>query len=442
MAIKGIGPLQEGIRQAEQDEDEVVVEGCIHRIREMGKVTFVVVRTSRTLIQCVLDDGNYQVTGLKEGRSLTEGDCVRIVGVKKDEPRAHGGFEVHVNNIEILSCANALSPVNLSKPKLSSGLDVILEHRPIALRHPQQRAIFKIQEGIVKAYRQYLSNNGFTEIHSPKTTSAGAEGGANIFKMDYFGQPACLAQSPQIYKQMMVGVFGRVFEVGPVFRAEKHNTTRHLNEYISMDFEMGYIRCMEDVMDTEIALLRYILDYLKEHYSYEIDLLKAELPVVGDVPVMKFKEAKELLAREYGRRILGNGDLDPEEEVLLCQYSKEKLGSEFIFITHFPSSRRPFYAMDDPHDPGFAFSFDLLFRGLEITTGGQRIHDYQQQVTKMQEMGLDPSDFEHYLSIHKHGMPPHGGLGLGLERLEMQLLGLNNIRYTSLFPRDVKRITP
>ncbi len=442
MTIKGMGPLQEGIRQSGSAPDEVIVEGCIHRIREMGKVIFVVIRTSRSLIQCVLDEGGYQLTGLREDGSLNEGDCVRVTGIKKEEPRAFGGFEVHGRSIEVLSVANALPPVSLNKPKLSSGLDVILDHRPIALRHPQQRAIFKLQEGIVKAFRHYLSANDFTEIHSPKTTSAGAEGGANIFKMDYFGQPACLAQSPQIYKQMMVGVFGRVFEVAPVFRAEKHNTTRHLNEYISMDFEMGYIKGMEDVMDTEAAMLRYMMDYLKENYSQELSLLKVELPVVGEIPVLKFKEAKELLAREYGRRVTGNGDLDPEEEVLLCQYSKEKLGSEFIFITHFPSSRRPFYAMDDPNDPGFAFSFDLLFRGLEITTGGQRIHDYQQQVTKMQEMGLEPSDFEHYLSIHKHGMPPHGGLGLGLERLEMQLLGLNNVRYTSLFPRDVKRITP
>ncbi len=442
MAIKGSGPLQEGMRQTGQAENEVVVEGCIHRIREMGKVTFVVIRTSRALVQCVLDDGGYQVKGLKEGRSLTEGDCIRITGEKKEELRAEGGFEVHGKSIEILSTAHALSPVSLSKHKMGATLEVMLDNRPIALRHPQQRAIFKLQEGIISAYRHYLASHGFTEIHSPKTTSAGAEGGANIFKMDYFGQPACLAQSPQIYKQMMVGVFGRVFEVGPVFRAEKHNTTRHLNEYISMDFEMGYIQGMEDIMDTEIALLRHILAFLKEHYSYELALLKAELPVVGEVPVLKFKEAKELLAREYGRKVGGNGDLDPEEEVLLCQYAKEKLGSEFIFITHFPSSRRPFYAMDDPKDPGFAFSFDLLFRGLEITTGGQRIHDYQQQVEKMQDMGLDPSEFEHYLSIHKHGMPPHGGLGLGLERLEMQLLGLSNVRHTSLFPRDVKRITP
>jgi aspartyl/asparaginyl-tRNA synthetase len=209
-----------------------------------------------------------------------------------------------------------------------------------------------------------------------------------------------------------------------------------------MDLEMGYIDSMYDVMDTEIGLLKYILEYLNTHFCYELQLLEVKLPLIDKVPVLKFREAKELIVKEYGRRLGGHGDLDPEEEVLLCDYATKHLGSEFNFITHFPSSRRPFYVMDDPEDPGYAFSFDLLFRGLEITTGGQRIHSYTQQVQKMKDMGLDPAEFAAYLSIHKHGMPPHGGLGLGLERLEMQLLGLNNVRHTSLFPRDVKRITP
>jgi nondiscriminating aspartyl-tRNA synthetase len=408
----------------------------------MGKFSFVVLRTSRALVQCVLAENQFTVKGLDPERNLMEGDCVRFKGQKNDEPRAEGGFEIHVTEAEVLSVAYSLAPVNISKRKMNSSLEVILDNRPVALRHPQQRAVFKLQEGIVKAFKMYLSENGFTEVHTPKTTFAGAEGGANLFKMNYFGQEACLAQSPQLYKQTMVGVFGRVFEVGPVFRAEKHNTTRHLNEYISMDLEMGFIDGMADIMDTEVGVLRFILKFLEENYVDELKLLEADLPVIGEIPVLKFKEAKELLSREYGRRIGGNGDLDPEEEVLLCKYSKEKLGSEFIFITHFPSSKRSFYVMDDPDDPGFASSFDLLFRGLEITTGGQRIHDYNQQVAKMQERGMDVSDFSSFLSIHKHGMPPHGGLGLGLERLEMQLLGFNNIRYTSLFPRDVKRIIP
>lgn len=438
--VTGGDPRKEGLRKADSNENDITAEGFIHRIRDMGKISFIVIRTSRALVQCVVNEAD--IEGVLSGRKLMEGDCIRITGEKVLEPRAAGGFEIHIKNMELLSKADSLPPIDLSKHKLGASLEVMLENRPVALRHPRQRAVFKLQEGIVRAFREYLNNNSFTEIHSPKTTSAGAEGGANIFKMDYFGQTACLAQSPQIYKQMMVGVFGRVFEVAPVFRAEKHNTTRHLNEYISMDIEIGFIKSMYEIMDTETALLRYIISFIEANYSYELGLLGVKLPVIGDVPVLKFKEAKELMAKEFGKKISGNGDLDAEEEVLLCRYAEEKLGSEFIFITHFPSSKRPFYVMDDPEDTGYAFSFDLLFRGLEITTGGQRIHDYSRQVQKMKDMGLNPSDFTHYLSIHKHGMPPHGGLGLGLERLEMQLLGYNNIRYTSLFPRDVKRVAP
>lgn len=440
LTMEGKGPFQEGIRY--EDKQKTVIDGCIHRIRDMGKFAFVVLRTGRTLYQCVLDYAATAVTGLSEGRSLMEGDCIRATGKNVLDDRAINGFEVHLSEIGVLSQAHALPPLKLSAHKMGASLEAILENRPIALRHPRERAIFKLQEGIIKAYRLFLQGHGFTEIHSPKIGSAGAEGGANIFKMDYFGQPACLAQSPQLYKQMMVGVFSRVFEVAPVFRAEKHNTTRHLNEYISMDLEMGYIDSFYDVMETETGLLKFMMNYLGERYARELQLLDVKLPVITSIPVLKFREAKELIVQEYGKRLGGHGDLDPEEEVLLCDYATKKLGSEFIFITHFPSSRRPFYVMDDPEDPGYAFSFDLLFRGLEITTGGQRIHDYDQQVRKMKDMGLDPSEFKSYLSIHKHGMPPHGGLGLGLERLEMQLLGFGNVRHTSLFPRDVKRITP
>lgn len=443
LLIKGAGPVQEGIRRL--SNTEVTAEGFVHRFIDMGKFGFLQLRTSRAIIQCVMDKHQCvvkNVIGNDPGNDFKEGDCVRVTGEKVAEPRAPGGFEIHVSSVDVLSAADSIPPIDIGKNKIRASLDIMLENRPVALRHPGQRAIFKLQEGIVRAYRQYLYENDFTEIHTPKTTSIGAEGGANIFRLDYFGQRACLAQSPQLYKQMMVGVYGRVFETGPVFRAEKHNTGRHLNEYISLDFEMRFINGMTDIMDTETALLRYIMNFLSEHYGNELDILDVRLPKINEIPVLKFKEAKELMGREYGRKIGGNGDLDPEEEVLLCKYAGEKLNSEFVFISHFPSAKRPFYVMDDPSDPGFAFSFDLLFRGLEITTGGQRIHNYRQQVEKMRAMGLDPSDFTPYLSIHKHGMPPHGGLGLGLERLTMQLAGLNNVRYASLFPRDVKRLVP
>ena len=310
------------------------------------------------------------------------------------------------------------------------------------MRDLRERAIFKIQEGIVRGFRDYLFNQGFTEIRTPKIVQAGAEGGANIFKLDYFGQKAYLAQSPQFYKQMMVGVYERVFEVGPVYRAEKHNTTRHLNEYTGIDFEMGFIDSFYDVMSVETGALQYTFDLLKNEYSNYLKSLKVELPDVSQIPQVRFVEAKEMAAKKYNRKIRDPYDLEPEEEINISRLFKEEYNSDFVFITHYPSKKRPFYAMDDPENPKFTLSFDLLFRGMEITTGGQRIHDYQMQVNKMKSRDMDPEDFKSYLSIFKYGMPPHGGLGIGLERLTMKLLDMNNIRYASLFPRDMNRLDP
>ncbi len=434
--IEGIGPWTEGLTH--RDDGSTVVEGFVHRIRDMGGFTFLVIRTGRALVQCILDESVKELSG----RSLETGDTVRLEGTRIPEPRASGGFEIRVRHVEILSRPCAQPQVPLTRRSMNISIDVNLDNRPISLRHPHERAIFIIQEALVQSFRLYLSGKGFTEVHTPKIQAAGAEGGANIFKLDYFGHPAFLGQSPQLYKQMMVGVFGRVFEVAPVFRAEKHNTTRHLNEYISMDLEMGFIRGMQDIMDTEAAYLKFAMQYLKERCPDEIALLGAVIPDIGRIPVMKFKDAKKTVVEYFGKKLGGHGDLDPEEEVLLCEYAKKELDSEFIFITHYPSPRRPFYAMDDPEDPGYAFSFDLLFRGLEITTGGQRVHDHAMQVSKMQEHGIDPNEFKDYLQIHAVGMPPHGGLGLGLERITQQILGYRNIRQASLFPRDMKRMLP
>ena len=280
-------------------------------------------------------------------------------------------------------------------------------------------------------------------IHISKIVSAGAEGGANIFKLDYFGKKAFLAQSPQFYKQMMVPVYERVFEVSPVFRAEKHNTTRHLNEYMSMDFEMGFIKSHEDLMEMEAAMLRYTLHLLETEYAEYLKKVGVSLPVLPEkVPSVKFSEAKQMASEKYGRPIKNPYDLDPEEEVLIGKLFKEEYGSDFVFVTHYPSKKRPFYAMDDPEDPTYTLSFDLLFDGMEITTGGQRIHDYEEQVAKMKARFMNPDDFASYLMVHKHGIPPHGGLGIGLERLLMKLIGESNVRYTSLFPRDQIRLDP
>ena len=294
----------------------------------------------------------------------------------------------------------------------------------------------------MRAFRDFLYGQGFTEIHTPKIGAKGAEGGANIFKLDYFHKPAVLAQSPQFYKQMMVGVFDRVFETGPVFRAEKHNTKRHLNEYTSLDFEMGYIDSFEDIMAMETGFLKHMTAFLEKEYKNELKLLKVALPKVDAIPMVPFEEAKRLVSEKYQRPMRNPYDLEPEEEHLIGRYFKEEYDSDFVFVTHYPSKKRPFYAMDDPADPKRTLSFDLLFKGLEVTTGGQRIHSYPELGEKIKNRGMSEEGLEQYLDTFKHGMPPHGGLGIGLERLTMQLLDEENIRETTLFPRDLSRLTP
>lgn len=419
------------------DGQDVTISGAIHKIRDMSGFAFVIIRTGRDLVQGVYSSESCDFDLSK----LQEGSCVRVSGTVKVEPRANNGFELLIKQITLLSSPFEPLPVSLAKKYLNVSLDVNLSLRPIVLRHPIQRAIFKIQEGVVSGFRNYLLSQGFTQIHSPKIVKAGAEGGANIFKLDYFGQQAYLAQSPQFYKQMMAAVFDRVFEIAPVYRAEKHNTSRHLNEYIGLDFEMAYINDMYDVMAVEVGMLKAVMQELNNNYQKELKLLNVTLPKIDSIPALTFTEVKEILNR-IGRSSRLHYDLEPDEEEAICKYAKEQFGSEFLFITHYPTAKRPFYTMDDKDNPGYALSFDLLFRGLEITTGSQRIHDYTMQVEKMKARGLDPEDFKSYLMIHKHGMPPHGGLGIGLERFVMKLLGLSNVRQASLFPRDLTRLEP
>jgi nondiscriminating aspartyl-tRNA synthetase len=413
----------------------VTVHGAVHALRHMGAISFLTLRLRDGALQCVVEDA-----------ALLDGVCqectVVAQGLLAPEPRAPLGVELRLESLEVLSRPAEPVSVPIDKAKLHLNLDTELALRPVVLRNLRKRAVFKVQEGVCRAFRQEMVEGGFTEIHTPKIVHAGAEGGSNIFRMEYFGKKAFLTQSPQFYKQTMVGVFERVFEVAPVFRAEKHATTRHLNEYISMDLEMGYLDSFADLMEVETAYLRRMVALLDSEYAEELKLLGVELPRVDQIPVLRFDEAKRLASEKYGRPIRDPYDLEPEEEQNIGRYVKEEYGADFVFVTHYPSKKRPFYAMDDPEDPRYTLSFDLLFRGLEVTTGGQRIHDYQQQVEKMQARGMDVDAFESYLMIHKHGMPPHGGLGIGLERLTAQLCGLDNVRYASLFPRDLHRFEP
>lgn len=406
---------------------------CVHKLRRMSGFAFVILRTGRYILQSVYTPGVCADT--LEG--VCEGAYVEISGDVKEEKRANYGYEITLNTIKVISKPAAEYPLHVSDRVLGCTLDTNLSNRSVALRHPHERAVFKIAEGVVSGFRDFMLSQNFTEIHSPKICAASAEGGANIFKLKYFGQDAVLAQSPQFYKQTCVAFFDRVFEIAPVYRAEKHNSARHLNEYIGLDFEMGYIKDMSDVMQMETAMLRHVMKHIEENYKTELDMLGAKLPVVKEIPAVTFFEALDILGKSRNQF-----DLDPTDEVKLCEYAEEKYGSEFIFVTKFPGLKRPFYAMDSPEDPKLAESFDLLFRGLEITTGGQRIHDYNMQVAKLDRYGIKPEELESYLSIHKYGMPPHGGLGIGLERIVMKLLGLDNIRQASLFPRDMHHLDP
>ena len=416
----------------------VKMNGAVHNIRDMGEFAFVILRKAEGLVQCVYEDGKTDLD-LKE---LKEESAVEVTGVVALEERAPQGFELRLTGIRVLSQPAETMPIAINKWKMNTSLETRLSLRPVSLRNVRERAKFKIQEGIVRGFREFLSSQGFTEVHTPKIVSRGAECGANVFKLNYFNKKAELGQSPQFYKQMMVGVFDRVFEVAPVFRAEKHNTTRHLNEYIGLDFEMGYIDSFEDVMAMETGFLKYTMELLKRDYKKELSMLGIDLPSISQIPQVRFDEAKQLVSEKYNRKIRNPFDLEPEEEVLIGRYFKEEYDSDFVFVTHYPSKKRPFYALDDPEDTSVTLSFDLLYKGLEITTGGQRIHDYQMILEKMEKRGMDPEDIKDYLMIFKYGMPPHGGLGIGLERLTMRLLDEQNVRETSLFPRDVTRLEP
>lgn len=437
-----------GLKQQEEAELEdllkaeerttIILEGAVHSIRDMGEIAFVILRKREGLIQTVWEEGK---TDMKLSE-IREGDYIHVTGQIKDEERAPHGKEVRLSTIRHLSHVSCPLPLSIDKWKLNTSLEAKLDRRSLSLRNIRERARFRIQEGIVRGFRDFLYEQGFTEIHTPKIGAKSAEGGANMFRLSYFHRPAVLQQSPQLYKQMMVGVFDRVFETGPVFRAEKHNTRRHLNEYTSLDFEMGYIHSFLDICAMETGFLQYTMNLLEKEYNKELKLLNITLPDVEKIPYVRFDEAKRLVSEKYNRKIRNPFDLEPEEEELIGKYFKEEYNADFVFVTHYPSKKRPFYAMDDPEDTRYTLSFDLLYHGLEITTGGQRIHDLSMLEEKIQEKGMTEEGLEQYLDAFRFGMPPHGGLGIGLERLTMQLLGEDNVREACLFPRDMSRLEP
>ena len=412
----------------------IKVEGWIYRIRKLKEITFIILRDRTGLVQCVIENKLLNIENIKLE------SVVSMYGEVKTSKNALNPFEILVEEISIISEAEEM-PIEINKKDYNANLETTLNNRTVSLRHEKVNSIFKIQNIIVQSFREFLIKNDFTEIFTPKLVAEGAEGGTELFKVQYFEKTVYLAQSPQFYKQMMVGSgCERVFEVAHVYRAEEHNTSRHLNEYISMDLELGFIEDENDIMNLEEELIKYILKSIEKKGIKYLELLGAKLPEVnGSIPRIELKEAIKIIEKKYNKQGL-EGDLDPEAEKLICKYAREELGCDFIFITNYPRKKRPMYAM--PLGDEGTRSFDLLFKGVEITTGGQRIHNYNMLINNIKEKGLNPKDYEGYTEIFKYGMPKHGGLAIGLERITAQLLNLRNIREASLFPRDRTRITP
>lgn len=417
-------------------EELLMVKGWIHKIHDLGKIIFVQLRDKTGIIQLVIDEK------MKENIRLEM--SIEAVGERLENDKAPGGIEIQVKELNIIgNTYYDILPFEINQRKITASLESQLDNRTMSLRAPKQRAIFKIQDEIQTAFRNYLKRNNFTEIHTPKIISSSTEGGSEMFTVNYFDRRAFLAQSPQFYKQQLVGAgFERVFEIAPAYRAELHNTWRHLNEYISMDVEMGFIKDEFDIMDIEEGYLRYLFSYLKENSQKELKMYDVELPETLNIPRIPLSEAQDILLEKYNKRS-PVGNIDAEGEVLFSKYVKEKYDSDFVFLTKYPISKRPMYTMPDSDIPGTTRSFDLIYKGLEITTGGQRIHDYEMLKNNIIKFGLDPEDFRFvYLDSFKFGMPPHGGFAIGLERITMKILNLENIRQATLFPRDMKRLEP
>ncbi|MEA2524792.1 MAG: nondiscriminating aspartyl-tRNA synthetase [Thermomicrobiales bacterium] len=419
--------------------ERVRLKGWLHNVRELRNVAFLILRDGQGLAQVVVE-GKEAIAGLA---GLHRESVLAIEGTVVAQPQAPGGVEVRQPVVEVLSPAVEAPPFDLFRPHLSAQLPTLLDHAPLTLRHPRQRALFRLSAALMRGFRETLRGMRFVEIQTPKIVASATEGGANVFAIDYFGRPAYLAQSPQFYKQILVGVFERVFEVGPVFRAEPHDTPRHLNEYVSLDVELGFIRDHTTVMAVLTETLRGMVATLHEEAGDSLALVGATPPdVPAEIPRIDFAEAQALIARETGEDPRGEPDLAPAHERWLGDWARREHGSDFLFVVGYPMVKRPFYTHPNPARPEYSNSFDLIFRGLELVTGGQRLHRYGDYLAALAARGLDPEPFAGYLEAFKFGMPPHGGFAIGLERWVARLVGTENVRETTLFPRDLHRLTP
>jgi len=426
-----------------QSGKTVHIKGWLHKKRLLGGLTFINVRDREGLVQVVLHDK----AEVEKLRGLQIGTVLAAEGKVALEPRAPGGAEVRDAKLSVIVPVSDEPPIEIDKPlsHKPDNLDTLFEHRPLGLRNLHETAIFKIQSAISRAIRDYFYEQDFTEIHTPKLLAAATEGGAEVFKLDYFGKEATLAQSPQFYKQIMVGVFERVFEIAPVYRAEPSATTRHMTEYTSVDGEMGFIDIgeLENLLS---SLLNYVNDYVWKNHEADLKTLgaaKAKLP--QHVPTLSLAEVHKRYSKATGENTVGERDLRPDEERWVCDYAAKELGSEAIFVTDWPAADMKFYHKAQSNSSDLADRIDLLFRGVEIATGSMRENDYAKVLKQLKEKaGGDPKDpgFKPLLLAMRAGMPPHGGFGLGLERLTEKFVGLNNVKEATLFPRDINRLAP
>lgn len=417
---------------------EVTVKGWLHNLRLLGKIAFLILRDRTGYIQIVIEDKE-QVNQLK---AYQVGTVLKASG-KAAAAKTEAGAEISQPQLEVISLVTEPLPIDLTKNEIAADLDTILDHRPLTLRHQRSQAVFKIQAEIAAAYREFLRGQGFTEFFGPNIISASSEGGAELFTVNYFDHEAKLSQSAQLYKQIMVGAYERVFALMKCFRAEKSATRRHLTEATQMEFEMGFIEDFSEVMDMLEAVIKYIVKQIQTNCAKELAILGVELalaPQANAFPRVTFHDALEIYFKRTGIDERHEIDLSPGAERELCAYAREEFGTDFIFVTHFLRKKTAFYAMPNAENPEVCNYFDLLCREIEIVSGGQRIHEHDMLVESLQLKGMDPAAFTDYLSIFKHGMPPHGGFGMGFERLTMMLLGLENIRETTLFPSDTKRV--
>jgi nondiscriminating aspartyl-tRNA synthetase len=421
--------------------ERVRVAGWLASLRRLGGINFLVIRDGFGIIQVAAEDEKALAPLLLAEAGLES--VVAIEGLVVPAIQAPGGIELAKPRIEVISRVREAPPLVLSKRQLKANLATQLDHAVIANRHPSRRAILRLGAVTMETFRSALLAKGFTEIQSPKIVAAATESGSNVFQLDYFGRPAYLAQSPQLYKQMMVGVFERVFEVGPAFRAEPHDTTRHLNEFVSLDAEMGFIKDHFSVMEVLRDTMAAICDSLLQRCSAELELLGVEIPTVAQpIPYLHISEAQELIYRLHATDVRGEPDLSPQDERWLGEWARSEHGSDFLFVTGYPTKHRAFYTAPDPERPAYSNAFDLIFRGTELVSGGQRLHRLEDYLAVLEERELPVEPFEDYLEIFRYGMPPHGGFAIGLERLLMQLTGLPNIKLATLFPRDLNRLKP